>query len=153
MNIINTDFKNSIFKDSNNSKFWDYNKQIIVDLQKRVSFLEKQLKQSMSLRKLKVPTQDAIYFINYDNLMFLNSKSNYTYLYLNNGSKILAAKTLNYFVNKINDSYFFRVHASYFVNLKYVSKILKSKSVVLLENGKEIPISRNNRKALDKIFN
>ncbi len=47
------------------------------------------------------------------------------------------------------DNYFMRVHKSYIVNYNYVRKISASK--VLMDNGEEIPVSRNRRGEINRI--
>lgn len=46
---------------------------------------------------------------------------------------------------------FFRVHNSYVINLNKVSEYFKTDGYVVLDNQKEIPVSRNKKSAfLDK---
>ena len=51
--------------------------------------------------------------------------------------------------DSLKDNYFIRVHKSYIVNYNYVRKIYASK--VIIDNGEEIPVSRNRRGEIDKI--
>lgn len=128
-------------------------KQTIQNLKERISKLENKLDDNYSLKKLKVATKDAIYFINYDNIRFLKSESNYTNIHLTSGKKLLISKTLGLLSNQIKDTNFMRIHASYFINLKYISEFQKSKKTVILEDGTKLPVSLSHKKELVKWLN
>lgn len=51
--------------------------------------------------------------------------------------------------DSLKDNYFIRVHKSYIVNYNYVRKIYASK--VIIDNGEEIPVSRNRRGEINRI--
>ena len=125
-------------------------KQTIDELQKKITVLENHIKSILSLKKLKVSTKGIVYFINFTDIMYLKSESNYTYLYLINNKKLLISKTLRFLVERINDPIFIRIHASYFINSRYLCQYLKSKDKVILERNIELPVSRSNKKVLAK---
>ncbi len=118
----------------------------ILDLQRRIIVLEKQLKDYNKIQKLKVTTKDAVYFINYSDILYLKSESNYTYIHLANNKKMLISKTLKYLSEKIIGSTFMRIHASVLVNTRYLSQYIKGENKVILENNIALPVSKPNKK-------
>lgn len=58
--------------------------------------------------------------------------------------------SLNDVERKLNEKDFMRIHQSYLVNIKYISKLVSSS--VLLNNGEELPISRSKKKLINERF-
>ena len=54
--------------------------------------------------------------------------------------------------DKLSDSYFFRIHNSYLINLNKVKEFHKTDEYVVLSNNIKIPVSRNKKaEFLDKL--
>ncbi len=82
------------------------------------------------------------------------SNINYTNFYLKDGTHIMASKTLKEFDELLSDYDFFRVHNSHLINLAYVKKYDKVKSVVLMSDHSEIEVStRRKDEFLKKLAN
>ena len=72
----------------------DYSYQYLV---KRIGCLEKTLEKIMSAGFiLTLKTAEGIIFIKSSDIIYLKAESNYTYIFLNNGQKLVASKTLKY---------------------------------------------------------
>jgi len=98
---------------------------------------------------LILPVGNKVQLIKSDTIQFCESMGNYTYFYLNDGSKVLATKNLGYYARKLLTYNFIRIHKSYLVNLSYVKYIQKSEKLLCeLINGKTLPISRRRQKEL-----
>ncbi len=83
-----------------------------------------------------VPTNDLIYIEAYDDYVKIFTKDTY----------YLKKKTMNYYEQVLDDSKFFRTHRSYIINLNELTRIEpleKNTYVVLLKNGKKVPLSRS----------
>jgi len=82
-----------------------------------------------------VPMADVMYIEAYDDYVKIFTKDTY----------YLKKKTMNYYEQVLDSSHFFRTHRSFIINLQELTKIEpleKNTYVVLLKNGKRIPLSR-----------
>ena len=82
-----------------------------------------------------VPMADVMYIEAYDDYVKIFTKDTY----------YLKKKTMNYYEQILDSSQFFRTHRSFIINLQELTKIEpleKNTYVVLLKNGKRIPLSR-----------
>lgn len=82
-----------------------------------------------------VPMADVMYIEAYDDYVKIFTKDTY----------YLKKKTMNYYEQVLDTSQFFRTHRSFIINLQELTKIEpleKNTYVVLLKNGKRIPLSR-----------
>ena len=88
-----------------------------------------------------------------DEIEYLQGLDNLTMLFLTNNRKLVVSKTLKHFEESL-PSDFFRIHKSFLVNLKYVSKIVSRETLFLeLIDRTQLPISRRNYSALNTILN
>ena len=88
-----------------------------------------------------------------NNIIYCESKSNYTNIYLNNGQQILVSRTLKDIEELLNTEPFFRIHNSYLVNLQYAIRYTKGEGgFLVLNNDITIPVSRNKKEELLKLI-
>ncbi len=118
--------------------------------------------QSLNLRKeksnkLAVPTsfekeQSIGYlYIDMDHIIYLESDSNYTNIHTEE-RKITASKVLAFFEKELTKKFFFRIHASYIINLKKLFKYKKgTESIVTLTTGHQFNVSRSKKKAFENL--
>lgn len=91
------------------------------------------------------------HYINTDEILYLKADNNATDFFLKDGRKISAFKTLKTFEHKLPDN-FMRVHQSYIINSKYVSRINYGKSICTLTNNKSgLPFSRSYKEKVDQL--
>jgi two-component system LytT family response regulator len=77
------------------------------------------------------------------------SSNNYSSIYLANGEKLLVSKPIFEFEEILKGYGFIRCHQSHLVNKKYIKSWVKEEGgYLLLENGMQIPISRNKKDAV-----
>lgn len=100
-------------------------------------------------KKLAIHTLDGIEFIDFSEILFLKSESNYTEINLIGGKKHLASKTLKVF-EELLDSNFIRVHQSYIISLAHIKLYSKADSTLTLEGKVEVPVSKSRRDSLLK---
>ena len=77
--------------------------------------------------------------VNADDIFFIKSDADYTEVHLRE-RKHLAAETLKYWENKLDEKTFFRSHKSYIVSFAKIQKV--SGNTLILENNVKIPIGR-----------
>jgi two-component system LytT family response regulator len=110
-------------------------------------------KNTKNFNKIAIPTLDGISFFDLDDLIHLDSDSNYTMLHFTQGRKILSAKTLKDFEDQLSDSNFVRLHHSHIVNIHYITKYIKGEGgQVILSNGSVIDVSRRKKVDLLKMI-
>lgn len=90
-------------------------------------------------------------FIEMGEVVYLKADNNTTDLFLLDGKKISAYKTLKYFEEKL-PSGFLRVHNSYIINTCHISRINFGKSILQLKGFKEfLPFSKTYRKRVEEL--
>ena len=96
--------------------------------------------------KLMVSTKDGMIFIKINDIVRLQSESNYTVFYLIDKRKVMVAKTLKGFEEKLIPYNFFRIHQSHLINIIYLKEIDHSENHVLMADGSKVEISKRKKK-------
>ncbi len=92
-------------------------------------------------------------FVNTDDILYLKADNNTTDFFMIGGQKISAYKTLKHFENKLPES-FMRVHNSYIVNSKHVSRIHFGKAKFAIKDVAQwIPFSKSYKTNVETIKN
>lgn len=101
--------------------------------------------------KITLSTSEGLIIIELKDILYLQSDVNYTKFYLTNGETAIVSKPLKDYENYLPKDVFYRIHQSYIVHLFHVKKILKEDGgIVLLRNGRQLPISRRKKDAFIK---
>ncbi len=96
--------------------------------------------------KISFATQHAIHFIVPETIIYCESNSNYTTLYFIDKSKMVVSKTLKEVEESLVHYHFYRIHHSFIINLKYVSRYLKNDGgCIEMTNGTQLPVSRQRK--------
>ncbi|MEO8712779.1 MAG: LytTR family DNA-binding domain-containing protein [Parafilimonas sp.] len=107
----------------------------------------------LSFQKIALPTMHGYELIPLNNIMYCESKSNYTNVYLNNGVQLLISRTLKDMEELLNMQPFFRVHNSFLINLQFAVRYIKGEGgSLVLNNDITIPVSRNKKEELLKLI-
>jgi len=105
----------------------------------------------LSFQKIALPTMHGYELVALNNIMYCESKSNYTTVYLNNGQQLFISRTLKEMEELLNMLPFFRIHNSYLVNLQYAIRYNKGEGgSLVLNNDVILPVSRNKKEELLK---
>lgn len=101
------------------------------------------------LKKIPLPTGNGIVLVAIDDILYFESDSNYTQVFLKSGNKMLISKTLKSFDEKLSDQYFCRVHAAFIVNLNEIDRYMKGDGgTLIMKNKSSIPVSRAYKQGL-----
>jgi len=96
--------------------------------------------------RIAIPSQDAIQFVQLEDIVYLEADSNYTSIHLQDVSRIFVAKTLKEFEELLPTTHFVRIHHSYIININHMRKYLKGDGgQVLMSNGITIDVSRRKK--------
>lgn len=98
---------------------------------------------------IKLPTCKGIVIIPANQIIRIQSISNYSKLFLANGKSLVVAKVLHWFEEQAGLFSFIRIHRSHFVNLHYIKSYCGSKSSLLyLLNGEIFSVARRKKASL-----
>ena len=81
-----------------------------------------------------------------EEIYYCESDGGYTRFFMKNGKILLISKTLKEVEEVLESKGFCRVHHGYLINLQYVQKYIRGDGgEVIMENNKNIPVSRNKK--------
>lgn len=119
-------------------------------MEQLLSMFREQLKVS---RKIALPTNEGISFIQVDEIIRVQSDNNYSFVFLRNGEKVCISKTLKQIEESLTGQPFFRVHQSHLVNLNHIEKFIKDGGGYLVMSDKStITVARQRKEAFMEIF-
>ena len=115
--------------------------------------LVRQLKEHPVPKRLFIPNQTGIDFLEIKEIMRCEGEGNYATFYLKDGSKKVASKGLSEYEPLLADSGFFRIHRAHLVNLAFIKRYIRGRGgSVEMEDGTEIDVSRYKKEALLKML-
>jgi len=104
--------------------------------------------------KLLIKKKGKEFVVRLDQISTIQSGGNYIYIHTNNQVYPMRS-TMNKMQEKLDPNHFIRVHRSYIVNSNFIQEILTinpQEYKIILKNNETIPLSRNKRSELLKIF-
>ena len=127
-----------------------YNKQT----KEKIDVLKKSLSDNRSQEdKIAISTSEGIEFIPIKNILHIESKSNYSKIYMPENKNIMVTKILKDFEEMLLPYNFYRVHNSHLINLNYIKKYIRSEGGhVMLQDGTVIDISRRKKEEFLKMI-
>lgn len=104
-------------------------------------------------RKIILRTFDNIHLVKVQDINYCESEGSYTAIHLLNGNKILVSTLLKEYDELLGDSGFYRVHKSYLINMRHISRFEKGDGGnVVLENENKVPVASRKREELMEMF-
>ena len=99
--------------------------------------------------RMTINNLEGIHYIEVKHIVRLEAHQNYTEFTLRDGTKLLSSLNIGEYVDHF-EPYpgFERTHRSHVVNLRYVKKFIRGESVVVMEDGSTISVSRGYREKL-----
>ena len=120
----------------------DFNTQI-ANLQKFIQSDDKNHK------KIIIKTHDNIYLVPVQDIFYCQSDNNYTRFHLSGHKQIMVSATLKEYEDLLSDSGFFRIHKSYLINMKRITRFERAEGgSVVLEGNIKIPVASRKREEL-----
>jgi two-component system LytT family response regulator len=111
-----------------------------------------ELRQAMSSgqsEKVIVPTMEGLNFIKIESIIHVAGSANYSTFHLDNGDKIMASKNLKYYEDLLPSEFFYRVHQSHLVNIRFIKKVVTYEGyAVELEEGISVPLAKKRKEEL-----
>lgn len=105
------------------------------------------------VRRVALTASDHLMFVEANDIIYCESDSNYTTFYLKSGEKVVISKTLKDVEEILAEDDFFRIHASYLVNMKHVARFTRGDSgSVVMSNGQQLSVSRKKKDDFFEMF-
>ncbi|PZF71264.1 LytR/AlgR family response regulator transcription factor [Taibaiella soli] len=104
-------------------------------------------------RKMRIPFEGGIKFVDIDEVVHIKSTNNYSELFLANGTKILCAITIGRLEEQLKNDCFIRVHQSHLINLNHVVNYYRNDGGWLeMSDNSQIQVSRRKKEELLRAF-
>lgn len=113
-------------------------------LQKNRLLIENLGIQTFQNKKIVVPTQEGLEFIQISDIIHFQGDNGYTHIHFSNRKPILSSHSIGYFNKLLENQSFYLIHKSHLINLSHIEKYLNEGYVVLTGSFK-LPVSRNRR--------
>lgn len=107
------------------------------NINQQLNFLLQNMKQPSALHKIAIPTfKDQLEFIETNSILYCEASGAYTFIFTDEGQKMVSAKSLKEYEEILPESVFFRLHHSHLINLNKVKKYHKGRGgEVEMDNG------------------
>ncbi|SHM89012.1 LytR/AlgR family response regulator transcription factor [Flavobacterium saccharophilum] len=100
-----------------------------------------------------VASLEKIELIPMSEITFCKADGKYTVFILSNGTKVMSSRNLGEYSTILDDSYFFRIHHSYIINLRHIIKISKKDGYFCeLSNGVVLPVAKRRQDDFNKFI-
>lgn len=102
-------------------------------------------------KKIALNTQEKVHIVPMDDIIRLESHSNYTLFYLRDNQKILVTRTLKEYEELFHDHNFLRIHNSHLINLDFLKEFVKAEGgFAIMSDHSQVPVSSRKRDILLK---
>lgn len=123
------------------------------NLEDKIKLLVEQYYPQKNRQKVALPVGNMLEFFDVDEIIRVESDSNYSHIFLANQKKITLSKTLKDVEENIKGEPFFRVHQSHLINTNHVEKAVKGENAyVVMKDGTTITVSRNRKEEFFELF-
>lgn len=100
-----------------------------------------------------VASLEKIEMIPMSEIIFCKAEGKYTVFVLSNGKRVMSSRNLGEYTTILDNSYFFRIHHSYIINLQHLVKISKKDGYFCeLSNGVVLSIAKRRQDDFNKFI-
>jgi two-component system LytT family response regulator len=93
-----------------------------------------------------LPTRDGLIFVKVRDIIFCESDGAYTQFHLRSGQQIMTSKNLKEYEDLLNDYDFLRIHHSYLINLREITRYIRGDGgQVVLSNSRTLDVSKRKK--------
>jgi two-component system, LytTR family, response regulator len=108
--------------------------------------LQKMQKPSSLVSKIALPTMEGLQMIPIDSIIYCESDSNYTTIFLKNKRKIVVSRTLKELDEMLEGYSMLRVHRCFVINLNEVEKYIKGDGgYLIMSDGSTVDVSKTRK--------
>ena len=117
------------------------------------SLMEMMAKKKEKPKKLLFKTSEQIRAVDLEDIIRLESESNYTSVFLKGGKKLLVSKALKEYSDLLEERNFFRAHQSHLINLDFFEMYEKQDGgYIILKDGTNIPLAKRKKNQLFELL-
>jgi two-component system LytT family response regulator len=117
------------------------------------SFCSEKKTKTFDFDFLAIASLDKVDFVEMKDIVFCMADGKYTTFFLTSGKKIVSSKNLGEYEKLLNDTFFYRVHHAYIINIKCLISIIKKDGVYCeLVNKVTIPIAKRRQEDFNKFI-
>ena len=96
--------------------------------------------------RITLSSQEGFTVVKLQDIVRLESDSNYTRFFLTNGEKTIVPRSLKEYESILPEAQFFRTHQSHIVNMDHVKKYIKEDGgYILMDDGSEVLVARRRK--------
>ena len=100
-----------------------------------------------------IASLDKIELILMSEIIYCQADGKYTNFFLLEGKKIMSSRNLGEYSALLDNNYFFRIHHSYIINLRHISKISKKDGYFCeFSNGIVLPVAKRRQEDFNKFI-
>lgn len=104
-------------------------------------------------RRIALATQEEVVFVQVSEIIRLQAEANYTRVYLAGEEAVLLSGNLGHFEKLLQDQQFYRPHQSHLINMRHISKYVKSEGGYFqMADGAQVPIARLKKEEVKRMF-
>lgn len=104
------------------------------------------MKTQQQVKKISIPTDKGIVFIEISQVLYCTSDGPYTTFQLEGGASIISSKSLGEYEQQLSDKGFYRIHNSSLINVQHLKKFIRQDGgYVEMSNGEHLTVSRRKR--------
>jgi len=100
-----------------------------------------------NLNKIVLPTYEGLFFVDVDNIIWCEAKSNYTQFYMSDHENLLVSKSLKVYEDVLSPKSFFRVSRSSLININHIVHCSNHKKMEIKMTDGSIILLSERRKA------
>ena len=97
--------------------------------------------------KLALSTMDGVSFFEPGNILYCEAENNYTRFIFTDHKPVMISKTLGEYEEILEGHHFIRIHKSYLVNRKFITRVDRD-GMVWMSDGKAFSVSRRRKEAV-----
>jgi two-component system, LytTR family, response regulator len=101
------------------------------------------------MNSISIPTNKGISLLCLQNIVRIQSISNYSKIYFaDNSHPLTVAKVLHWFEDKLPSEMFLRTHRTHLVNKQHIMQVVFSSKLMQLSNGDQIGFSKRRKQTV-----
>jgi two-component system LytT family response regulator len=110
-------------------------------MQEQLQMLTHALQQKRLGKKIILRDTESVHFIETDEILYCRAEGSYTTFFLHNGQNVVVSKNLKEYETLLGEYGFMRIHRSYLINCRQISKYDKAEGNLVLKGGVSVPVS------------
>jgi two-component system LytT family response regulator len=120
----------------------------------QIELLKEQMQEpTKTPTRIALPNLRGYVFQEVADIMYCESNNTYTYIFLDGKQEPIVISSSLGDLEEVLDNGFFRIHRQYLVNVNKITELLRTDGgMVIMDNGKELPLARNRRQELFELM-